>query len=330
MKAITVGDKNDWNKFVLENDGSFLQSYEWGKLQEMSLRRVKRIRIAKEEKNFLQALIIKEKDIFFNYLYVPYGPVFSKLASPNEVEIAFETFLKEVQITAKKESAVFLRIEPYAPLPGISNFDITPSQKRIQPLKTMVLNIDASEGDLQKKMLPGTKYNIRLAAKKGVEINVSDEYSDVFYNLIGKTKSRQGFVSHPENHYKKFFDVKSDDFNVKIISALYQNNVIVAGIRIFFGKTVTALHAGSDYRFRALKGPELLHWKTFTLAKKMGYNLYDFWGIDDKKYPGVSNFKRGFGGQEIEYPGGIDIVLDNNLYKSYIIFRKIKNILKRG
>jgi lipid II:glycine glycyltransferase (peptidoglycan interpeptide bridge formation enzyme) len=164
--------------------------------------------------------------------------------------------------------------------------------------------------------------------RKGVKIKVSEAYSDIFYNLLEKTKIKQKFASHSQNHYKKIFDIASEDFKVKMISAEYQNKVIVAGIVIFFANQVISLHTGSDYGFRAFKSSELKHWKTFILAKALGYKLYDFWGIDEKKFPGVTTFKKGFNGQEIEYPSAVDIVLNNNLYWAYTILRKIKYIFK--
>ncbi len=58
----------------------------------------------------------------------------------------------------------------------------------------------------------------------------------------------------------------------------------------------------------------------------MGCKIYDFWGIDEKKFPGVTNFKRGFRGEEIEYPLGVDIVFNNIWYQIYRIMKIIKQI----
>lgn len=107
--------------------------------------------------------------------------------------------------------------------------------------------------------------------------------------------------------------------------AEYQEKIIVASIVVFFGNRVTSLHTGSDHEYRALKGPDLLRREVFIYGKELGYKTYDFWGIDDEKFPGVSNFKRGFGGTEIEYPAGIDVIFNNMRYQIYKAMRKIKH-----
>ena len=69
--------------------------------------------------------------------------------------------------------------------------------------------------------------------------------------------------------------------------------------------------------------PHLLQWEQIKEAKKRGCIEYDFWGIDDKKWPGVTRFKRGFGGREINYPNAHDLVFQPIWYLIYKIARKI-------
>lgn len=325
-----VNEKKDWNKFIVENEGSFLQSFEWGEFQRQFAPKVLRFEIVQNGRKILQAQIIKDRIIIFNYFYIPYGPVFDKLASPEEKKEAFGLLLEEVGKLTKTEKAVFLKIEPFLPLPESDKFRLVISPKRIQPQKTMIINIDKPKEELLRNMRKRTRYNIKLAGKMGLEIKVSDGYTKVFYDLLKKTKIRQGFVSFREDHYKKIFDVASKDFKVKMFLVEYQKKVIVASVIIFFGKRITSLHSGSDYKYRALKGPEFKHWEAINSGKELGYKIYDFWGIDEKRYPGVTSFKRGFDGEEIEYPQGVDFVLNSSFYRIYTLLRKIKHILNHG
>ena len=69
--------------------------------------------------------------------------------------------------------------------------------------------------------------------------------------------------------------------------------------------------------------PYLLQWEQIKEAKKRGCIEYDFWGIDDKKWPGVTRFKKGFGGQEITYPGAFDLIFQPIWYRLYKIAKRI-------
>jgi len=325
INFIDENKKEIWNEFVVENNGSFLQSFEWGEFQKQFLQKVWRIRVNKNGREFLQAQIIKEKIFPITYFYIPYGPVFNEHSLLREREESFNLFLREIGKLAKKERALFLRIEPIVSLPKIENFYFRDSLKRNQPQRTLTLNLEKSENDLLENMRGKTRYNIGLAQRRGVEIKRSDDYSDIFYHLIRKTRERQGFSSYTEEHYKKIFKI-SNDFKVKMFLAEYQEKVIVASIVVFFGDRVISLHTGSDYECRALKGADLLRWNVILYAKKMGYKIYDFWGIDEKKFPGVTNFKKGFGGEAAEYPFGVDIIFNNTWYQIYTMMKKIKRI----
>lgn len=325
MEVKLVSAKEGWNKFVAENKGSFLQAFEWGELEKRD--QVWRWEVVSSSQKILAAQVVKEKINIFTYFYLPYGPVFNLAALAEEKREAFSLLLKEIRSLARKEGATFLRVEPFVQILNIGKeFRVVASPKRIQPQRTIVLGLGKTEEEILKDLHIRTRYNLNLAKRKGVRIKISDEYSPVFYDLLAKTKDRQGFIPHSEAHYQKIFNLNNEDFKVKMFLAEYQNNSVVASILIFFGDCVTALHAGSDYNFRAIKGAELMHWQAFLLGKSLGYKLYDFWGIDDKKFPGVSNFKRGFAGNEIEYPAGIDIIFNSTQYQIYKLMRKIKQL----
>ncbi|PIT93970.1 hypothetical protein COU00_01505 [Candidatus Falkowbacteria bacterium CG10_big_fil_rev_8_21_14_0_10_43_11] len=63
------------------------------------------------------------------------------------------------------------------------------------------------------------------------------------------------------------------------------------------------------------------------LAKKLGYAKYDFYGIDEKKWSGVTRFKRGFGGGEINYQGCYDIIFSKCWYKFYNLARRLRKLI---
>ena len=111
-----------WDEFLIENNGSFLQSFEWGNFQEKLGKKVWRMEVKNGQKVLLEAQVIKEKIFFKNYFYVPYGPVFGSDNSREENLSAFELLLKNIRELAEKEEVFFLRIEPVSLLPETSRF----------------------------------------------------------------------------------------------------------------------------------------------------------------------------------------------------------------
>ena len=299
--------KEWWNNFIIKNNGSFLQSWQWGELQESLGKKIWRVEI-----DNLKGLLIKHNlPLNKSYLYCPRGPVGKG---------DFSNFLKEIKNIAQQEKSIFLKAEPENDL-KLSGFNF--SQKQIQPLKTIILDINELEDDLLNRMHSKTRYNIRLAEKKGLVFEELDNNLDDFLKLSKQTAERDKFFLHPEDYYIKMMEVLGKDGMIKMFSVKYDNKVIAANLVCFFGKTVIYLHGASDYTHRKLMAPYLLQWKTILKAKQLGFEYYDFWGIDEKKWPGVTRFKKGFNGKEITYPGSFDLILESFWYKTYNLIRKI-------
>jgi len=300
--------KTKWNQFIVQNSGSFLQSWQWGDFQEALGRKIWRIEI-----HGLKGLVIRH-DLPFgkNYLYCPRGPI-------GEItNYTFQAFLEKVKKIAEEEKSIFLKIEPQNNF-QFSIFNFQKSQKQIQPQKTLILDITKSEEELLKQMHQKTRYNVGLAQKKGVVVEISNSESQAFFGLLEQTAKQDKFHLHPKEYYQKMleFDI------IKLFLAKYQDKIIVANLVCFFGQTAVYLHGASDYNFRHLMAPYLLQWQAICQARKQGLKYYDFWGIDEKRWPGVTRFKKGFGGQETAYPGAFDLIFQPWWYQGYNLARRV-------
>ena len=324
MNIVELKDKEKYNNFLkAQKHSQFLQSWEWGEIQEKFGYDVYKIGVEKNNELIAAALLIKKK-LFFNkyYFSCPYGPIYNN----NE---PFLKLLNEIKKIAKKEKVIFLRAEPNDKIKNsIKTIDI-------QPKKTLVLNLTKPEDDLLKEMKQKTRYNIRLAEKKGVKIvethcnaskNPESDF-EKFWEIMQTTRQRNKFRLHSKNYYKQMLsidDEENNDLKIKLFLAKYNNKIIAVDIVCFFGNTATYLHGASLSEFRSIMAPNLLQWHVIKLAKTQGYKYYDFYGIDEKKWPGVTKFKKGFGGEEINYLGTYDLVFDSCKYNLYKLLRKIK------
>jgi len=318
-------EKNKWNEFVINNQGNFLQSFEWGEFQ--NALGEKTFRFGVQENNFIlaEAQMIKQAFLFRgkSFFYIPFGPIFKKDISEEKRKEVFNFLLEHIkQIPGK---AIFLRVEPISSL--FTSQDFNNPLKRVQPQKTLILSLQKDQEEILNNFTEKVRYNIKLSQKKGVQIRFQDKYTPEFYDLIKKTTKRDKFHAFEPEHYKKLFDFNSADFKTKLCLADYKGKIIGAGILIIFGGQGQCIHSASDWEYRALKAPNLLQWERIKFLKDNQCQEYNFWGIDEKKWPGLTAFKKGFGGKEFIYPQGKDIVFQKIWYEIYKILRIFKKLL---
>jgi len=313
----------------VQHGGSFLQSYEWGGFQKSLGREVFYLKDAS-----FQALIIKyQMPLGKNYLYCPHGPVLA-------ADIKICGFLEQLGDLAKKEKSVFLRVEPCVNCvkEDLSQLCFTKS-KNIQPHKTLVLDLNLNEEESLAWMHEKTRYNIRLAERRGVTVKIAgyndDDFND-FWRLLNQTGKRQKIRLFGKEYYRKQLMIGNSpphssllqgeewgDFENILFIAEYQRKSIAANMINVFGNRATYLHGGSDNERRNLMAPHLLQWEQIKYAKNAGCKIYDFWGCDDERWPGVSRFKKGFGGRQVEWCGTHDYIFNKWWHKIYKAGRKI-------
>lgn len=290
---------------------SFLQSSNWLEFQKSLGRKVWQID---------SVGIIKHNLPFGkSYLYAP-RLRFSSFGG----QARCEDWINRIKQIAKKEKAIFLKLEFEDDVDEklLKNFRKSPN---IQPKKTLILDITKSEQELLNQMHYKTRYNIKLADKKGISVKRDKSKFEDFWQLIQETSKRDGFRPHLKEYYRGILEIPE----VELFSAEYpasgasKNKIIAANIMVFYDKQAIYLHGASDYEHRNLMAPHLLQWEQIKEAKKRGCIEYDFWGIDEKKWLGVTRFKKGFEGKEIAYPGAYDLVFQPIWYKIYQIAKRI-------
>lgn len=282
---------------------SFLQSKEWADFQKSLGRKIWRI----------DSINIIRHDLPFgkSYLYAP-------RCGGNFLS---DSFFKKIRKFSKKESAIFFRVEPQKEISkkALNKFSFKKG-RNIQPQKTLILDISQSEKNLLEQMHQKTRYNIRLAEKKGIKIKKGNKKNfEKFWRLLIDTAKKNKFSTHPKKYYEKILETPGTE----LFLAVYRDKIIAANVVLFHNKQVVYLYGASDYNYRKLMAPHLLQWHQILEAKKRGCLEYDFWGINEKKWPGVTRFKRGFGGKEIRYMIAYDLVFRPIWYEIYKIARKI-------
>lgn len=329
--------KEEWNRFVLSNGGSFLQSWEWGEFQKKSGRGLTRATVKDGKKLLLLATFVHHALPFTKwYWYVPYGPVYAHDGG----EMAFGFFVQEVRRLAPA-NVVFLKVEPDLGYPApAAEFGFVKAPKDVQAGETMIMDLSQTEARLLSRMKQKTRYNIRVAERHGVKIISPDDQksldTSIFLSLQKETARRNRFRLHPEKYYRDMMVLflgreEARDFSLRLFLAQYKGEVVAAALIGYFGKRATFLHGASSDAHKNSMAPYLLHWEIMRHAQSQGYAEYDLWGIvtertskaHRKKWEGFSRFKLGFGGSVVAYPGAHDLPLHTLWYTTYRIAKKI-------
>jgi len=289
---------------------SFLQTGKWLSFQKSLGRRVFRY-----EKDGIEANIIRH-DLPFrkNYLYIPHGP--------SGVTQNFIQYLKNL---AAEEKSFYVKAEPRDDFVAqlLCQFGFKKSKKELQPSKTVVIDLTKSEEELLGRMHHKTRYNIKVAEKHDFKL-VFRKDTDGFWKLLKHTAKNDNFSTHEKSYYEKLCTMPG--MNAETVFVEHDGVPIAGAIWLAHGDTAYYLHGGMDRnpKYKPMMAPYYLHWELIKVAKKYGLNNYDFWGIDAKRYPGVTRFKLNWGGQTIEYPGSFDLPVSKFWYLVYKLLRNNK------
>ncbi len=289
-------------------------------------------------------------------LYIPRGPIMNW-----ENEDLCNRVLLDLEEFAQQQGAIYIKIDPDVPLgtgaPGEDAVDITSGQKVRSNLKrrgwefskeqvliqnTILVDLSSSEDEMLARMKQKTRYNVRLAKKKGVVIRIGrvDDYS-VMFQMLKETSERDHFDIRDEGHYQYLWqnysrvnpnDQKYQPFVENLIAEV--GGEIVAAVTFFIWGDHTTYLWGMSRGVHKEKMPNyLLQWEAMQRAKAMGCTVYDTYGISDtfregSKLWNVYRFKDGFGGTVYRGIGAWDFTPRPVLYHIYLdVLPIIKRIL---
>jgi len=249
------------------------------------------------------------------------------------------TVLEFLNDWGEKNGLIFIKIEPYVEKFEIqnskseTNFKLKISKHPLFPPWTQVLDIGKSEDELFKSLHPKTRYNIRLAQKKGVVVREKNDSSGFgeFSRLYFETCKRQKYFGHTPQYHRVVFDTLKNKI-AHLLIAYYENKPLAAYEIFFFKNTAYYVYGGTSDIHRNLMASNLLMWEAIKLGRRQGAAKFDMWGSlppdYDQSHPwsGFTRFKQGYGGKFVELIGSFDLVIDPYLYKIYNIVYKLREI----
>jgi len=351
-------DENEWAEILPSlPDPHFLQSSEWARVK-TNLGWNPSFKVWKSQNgSIVGGAMILEKRLNLGILpikisiqYIPKGP----LVNWNNSDLV-ETVLQDISFQSKKRKVIFTKMDPDIVIENqmISNSDRGEilnfgeisskliqtgwrfSKDQIQFQNTVWLDLEQNEEEILANMKQKTRYNIRLAEKKGVKIRVAkvEEYLDI-YQLYAETSLRDNFIIRSKDYYLELWKTFTEAKICEILIAEFEGEPIAGLVIYYFGKRAFYVYGMSSNRHRNLMPTYLIQWEAIKRAKQKGAKVYDLWGAPaklDESDPlwGVYRFKLGLGGTLIRTIGAWDYSSRIYLYFLYQkILPKILNVFR--
>jgi peptidoglycan pentaglycine glycine transferase (the first glycine) len=313
----------DWNQFLSTHPHAhLLQTGEWGELK--SAFGWKAVRIVTG--NVGVQVLFRKLPLGFTIGYIP-KPMIGHQAFSDQ-------FWQELDLLSRQHRMVFLKIEPDSwedQKPETWNWKLRTSPHNIQPPRTIIVDIKGSEDEILSRMKQKTRYNIRLAEKKGVSVRTWDDI-DSFHKMMLITGGRDGFGVHSLDYYKCAYELLHPKSLAELLVAEYEAKPLAALFVARNGHRAYYLYGASTEEERNRMPTYLLQWEAMKWAKTRGCEEYDLWGVPDEDEAtleanfekrqdglwGVYRFKRGFGGELKRAAQALDRVYYPLLYWAYI------------
>ena len=243
---------------------------------------------------------------------------------------------------ARAGRAISLKIEPDLPdtpetVDIMRRLGLQASQDIIQPRRTMIVDLSAPEEEIMARMKQKTRYNIRLAEKKGVTVRATTPETTLadlktFNCLMRTTGERFRFGVHTDDYYCHAYDLFSHKDQVKLFLAEYREMPLAAIMVFALDKRAWYLYGASSDLERQRMPTYATQWAAMRWARARGCQTYDLWGVPDatgdelesqftERHDGlwpVYRFKRGFGGQIVRSVGVWENVYVDWAHKLYL------------
>ncbi len=328
----------EWDAFVAQHpNGSLLQTTNWARLKNRFGWQSQRIWLRRDGRLVAGAqMMVRSAALgLMRVAYIPHGP----LVDWHDEE-QLSVLLNQIDHAAYEERAGLLKMEPLLWRMSMSQEtwqaicqreECLPDMDTIQPPRTVIVDLSASEEEILARMKQKTRYNIRLSAKKGITVRRGTAADlPAFNQLMHVTGQRNTFGVHEPRYYQEAFELFSPD-DVALWFADYEGKPLAAVMVFVNGPRAAYLYGASSSEERQRMPAYAVQWAAMRWARERGCRSYDLWGVPD--YPedeleaqfdgrddglwGVYRFKRGFGGNVQRTVGTADRVYNKMVYRLY-------------
>lgn len=305
-----------------------LQTWEWGEFREKTGN--KTVRLARYKNNKLaDTLQLTLHPIPFTNIKVG---AFLKGPKPAK------EMIKVLKDLAKEENIIFIKIEPNFVIGkngqkiGQKNYNNTikllrdlgtiPGRTLFTPT-TFWIDLTKDEDELLNGFHPKTRYNIRLAQRKGVSVieDNSKRAFEKYIQLTRETVERQGFYAHTEKYHRLMWKylhelrITNNELPIaRLLTARYKGQIIATWILFVWKEFLYYPYGASNDKYKNVMASNLIMWEAIRYGRNLKLKTFDLWGREPGK--GFTKFKEGYNPEVVELLGTWDLIT-SPLYYPY-------------
>jgi peptidoglycan pentaglycine glycine transferase (the first glycine) len=323
----SVLDRRQWNGALLSLPANHvLQSWEWGKVKSGHGWTPVRLLWERGGRPVAAAQVLRRPLPYtpWGAMYVPKGPALD-YADRQLVE----RVLTDLEGHARRQRAIFIKVDPDTNLPQVvETLEVRGwrySAEQIQFRNTALLDLTLSEDALLAAMKSKTRYNVRLAGRRGVTVRRGTP-SDIplFYEMYAETGQRDGFTIRPFAYYEDAWQTFLQAGLGQLLLAEVRGEAVAGAILFRFGSKAWYMYGASLDKHRHCMPNYALQWAAIRWAKLAGCTVYDMWGAPDvlderDRLWGVWRFKEGLGAQFTTHIGAHDYATSPLLHWAYAV-----------
>lgn len=333
--------------------GHFLQSDEWGRYEQTEGRST----LCVEGEGF-RALAVIHETALGKYLFCPYGPVLWEVDG-HDLKWSLAQALDSLADVVKKEKAIFVRVEPTVPFAAkeMEGLGLVASHE-LDPAHTLTMDLTVGQESLLGGMEKRKVRYWRNSAKRGFTMRQTQNPEEIglLTGLLEKLGERDHFNPQDEGHLKRQLEAGfatlyvleapkdfgteaegaqgaaldtdkagSDDEEKRVVAAalIYDHD----GVRYY-------AHAAADEALMKYAPGSIVLIQMILDASLAGMREFDFWGMttsEDPKHPwyGFTQYKKSFGGKQVDYAGTWDLPVDKAKYRLYQGLRTVNRVMRK-
>jgi len=346
LELADIQNADQWNALIENLPGAHaLQSWQWGQVKSQFGWKPYPL-LWRDSGGEIQAaaLLLQRKTALgrlslpLSVIYIPRGPLLD-WSQRNLVEQVFD----DLDEFAQRQGAIFLKIDPDLPIgfgipgedeaedhpTGLSIREYLPtrgyifSDEQIQFRNTVIVDLTEDEEALLMRMKSKTRYNIRLAERRGVIVRPGGvEDIDLLYQMYAHTALRDDFTIRGKAYYQTVWEIFFKASFAEPLIAEVEGQPVGGAVIFRFGGRAWYMHGMSLDAHREKMFNYRLQWEAMRRAKAVGCHTYDMWGApdtfrEDDPMWGVYRFKDGFGGQVVRTLGAWDLPIRSLIYTGY-------------
>lgn len=337
---------SDWNRLIAGLPGAhILQTCEWADVKAAVGWRALPLLWRGERGEVLAAAMVLQRPLQIG----PFSPNLSVMYTPRGPLLDWDSdalrsqVLDDLQRLARQSGAIFIKIDPEVVLgygiPGSqgASSDLVGvkaledlrrrgwlySDEQVQFRNTVVLDLRGLEADWLSRMKQKTRYNLRLAERKGVTVRHGSAADfGLLYRMYAETALRDGFTIRPANYYQKVWDTFTRAGMCFPLVAEVEGEPVAGLVLFVYAQRAWYLYGMSREIHRDRMPNYLLQWEAMRIAKEKGALSYDLWGAPDvfdenDSMWGVFRFKEGLGGEVICTIGAYDFPCRPTFFRLY-------------